>query len=166
MDQAGRTCGTCTLCCKVMEVGEIAKPQGAWCAHCTPGKGCAIYDARPGECHTFQCEWLLNDAMGPEWKPEKSKFVLVRRRGRIVAHLDPATPSAWRKSPYREGFAHLVQQVLSGNELVYVAVNRHYTLLLPDREVDLGELSNQDEVALKMVQTPRGMEYQVEIHRP
>jgi hypothetical protein len=148
-----------------MGIGEIAKPQGRWCPHCTPGRGCAIYGARPGECRTFQCEWLANDSWSADWKPEKSKIVLARTAGRIIAHVDPATPSAWRKSPYREGLARVMQQVMVHNELVYVAVNRHHILLLPDREVDLGDLSDQDEVALKVVQTPQGPAYQVELRR-
>ena len=30
----GRTCGTCTLCCKAVAVEELAKPIGDWCPHC------------------------------------------------------------------------------------------------------------------------------------
>src|SRR5262249_50752592 len=40
-----RGCDGCTLCCKVMEVKEIAKPGGKWCAHCKTGTGCGIYDS-------------------------------------------------------------------------------------------------------------------------
>src|SRR4051794_24207443 len=40
----GRSCGTCTLCCKVVGVLEIDKPGGVWCRHCVSGKHCAIYD--------------------------------------------------------------------------------------------------------------------------
>jgi hypothetical protein len=38
-----RSCGSCTLCCKLMPVllddGED-KPAGEWCKHCTKGVGC------------------------------------------------------------------------------------------------------------------------------
>ena len=43
-------------------------------------------------------DWLRNEALGPEWKPEKSKIVLVSRYGRMVAYVDPSTPTAWKKS--------------------------------------------------------------------
>ena len=43
-----RTCGDCTLCCKVMAIEELAKPVGTWCPHCKPGRGCRIYPDRPG----------------------------------------------------------------------------------------------------------------------
>jgi len=39
---AGRACGTCTLCCKVVAVTELAKAAGQWCLHCRPGRGCSI----------------------------------------------------------------------------------------------------------------------------
>ena len=74
---AGRACGTCTLCCKVIAVVDFDKPPGVWCPHCVRGKGCGIYETRPTDCRTFFCEWMLTTSLGPEWKPERSKFALV-----------------------------------------------------------------------------------------
>jgi hypothetical protein len=34
---AGRSCGSCSLCCKVMPVQELSKPAGQWCVHAVPG---------------------------------------------------------------------------------------------------------------------------------
>ena len=53
-------CESCTLCCKLVGVKEIAKPPGKWCPHCAPGKGCGIYQERPAMCAAFQCLWLAN----------------------------------------------------------------------------------------------------------
>src|SRR4029450_3980750 len=73
----GRTCGTCTLCCKVYPVvPDLDKPRSVWCPHCVAGKGCGIHVKRPNICRTFFCNWLLDEALGPEWKPERCKFVL------------------------------------------------------------------------------------------
>jgi hypothetical protein len=160
-----RRCGTCTMCCKVMGIKEIEKPSGQWCPHCLPRKGCAIYDGRPAECRTFNCDWLTAEALGPEWKPEKSKIVLVSRYHRTVAYVDPASPGAWKKSPYYERLMALMQVALPDNRLVYVSVAERYTLLLPDRHRKLGPLGPDDEVLLKTVRTARGLEYQVEVKR-
>ena len=160
-----RECGTCTMCCKVMGIKEIEKPSGQWCPHCLPGRGCAIYQDRPGECRSFMCDWLQAEALGPEWKPEKSKIVLVSRYHRMVAYVDPATPTAWKKSPYLERLMALMRVGLPDNRLVYVSVAERYTLLLPDRFEELGPLANDDEVLLKMVRTATGMEYQVDVKR-
>ena len=58
-----RPCGSCSLCCKLMSVGDgpdaeknawFVKPGGVWCPYCKPGKGgCSIYEQRPVECRTF-----------------------------------------------------------------------------------------------------------------
>src|SRR5262245_197346 len=55
-----RTCGDCTLSCKVMAIEALAKPASAWCSHCRPSHGCAIYPERPTECEDFACLWLVN----------------------------------------------------------------------------------------------------------
>ena len=44
----GRACGTCMMCCKVPYIKEFEKPAGVWCRHAVPGKGCGIYESRPG----------------------------------------------------------------------------------------------------------------------
>jgi hypothetical protein len=160
-----RECGTCTMCCKIMGIKEIEKPSGQWCPHCLPGKGCGIYQDRPTECRTFMCDWLQAEALGPEWKPEKSKIVLVSRYGRMVAYVDPSTPTAWKKSPYLERLMTLMRLGLAENRLIYVSVAERYTLLLPDRFEELGPLANDDEVLLKTIRTAKGLEYQVEVKR-
>src|SRR5258708_36396047 len=73
----GRSCGTCTLCCKAVGVVEIAKPGGVWCRHCVSGKRCTVYETRYVSCRTFYCEWMVQKALGPEWKPDRAKFVLA-----------------------------------------------------------------------------------------
>src|SRR5215831_7728616 len=73
----GRSCGDCSLCCKVMGIAALDKPEGVWCGHFARGVGCAIYADRPQECRAFVCQWLVNANFGPEWKPNKCKMVLV-----------------------------------------------------------------------------------------
>ena len=65
----GKTCGSCTLCCKVVGVAELKKPADVWCGHCNKAKGCKIYDTRPQECRTFYCLFLLG-ALLMIWCPE------------------------------------------------------------------------------------------------
>jgi hypothetical protein len=39
-----RSCGTCSLCCKLPYVAELNKPINTWCPHARPGHGgCSIY---------------------------------------------------------------------------------------------------------------------------
>ena len=74
---AGRACGTCTLCCKVVAVTELAKAAGQWCVHCRPGRGCGIHPTRPFVCRGAYCEWMICKGLGPEWKPEKAMAVIL-----------------------------------------------------------------------------------------
>lgn len=54
-----RSCGPCSLCCKVMAVSAIPKGRGVWCPHASrTGEGCKVYDDRPNECRTWSCAWL------------------------------------------------------------------------------------------------------------
>ena len=160
-----RACGTCTMCCKILGIGALHKPGGQWCPHCQPGTGCGIYDTRPAECRTFHCDWLRNEALGPEWKPEKSKIVLASSGKKILAYVDPSSPTAWRKSPFIERLTALMQAALPDGVLVYVAVANRYTLLLPDRQEEIGLLGPKDEVMLKTFRTPQGLQYEVEVLR-
>ena len=53
----GRTCGSCTACCKVLGVEELGKLEGQQCPHVCAG-GCSIYKKRPESCREFECLWL------------------------------------------------------------------------------------------------------------
>ncbi len=150
----GRACGTCSLCCKVVGVEELAKPIGAWCLHCVRGKGCAIYDARPPSCRRFHCQWLLADGLGPEWKPERAKFALLKsENGRhLTAFVDPGFPSAWRRSPYYENLKQWAAdgaRNLADLHLVNVMIGPRCTVILPDRDVDLGILGADEMIRLE-----------------
>ena len=162
---AERHCGSCTLCCKLMGVAALEKPLGAWCPHCLPGKGCAIYEGRPQECRHFHCAWLVDVGLGEEWYPKKSKIVMTLEPDRIVAHVDPGAPDAWRRQPYFAVLSQMMQAGLGRGRLVYAAVNAHHILLLPDRQEDLGLLGAADAVELATVAKTGGLEYRVTVRR-
>jgi hypothetical protein len=73
---ASRECGDCTLCCKLLGVKKISKPQGQWCQHCQIGKGCKIYAQRPKECEDFTCLWWAG-LIPEELKPNKVHAVFT-----------------------------------------------------------------------------------------
>lgn len=153
----GRACGSCTLCCKLIAVTALAKPPGTWCAHCVRGEGCGIYDARPAECRTFFCHWMLEKGLTPDWKPEKAKFALVTSAGgHITAFVDPGSPTAWRKPPY---FETLKRWSLEGTRaaparIVTVRIGTRAIVVRPDREIDAGHVGPDD--ALRLEAGPGG----------
>jgi hypothetical protein len=140
----GRTCGTCTLCCKVIAVADFEKQPGVWCSHCVRSKGCGIYETRPTDCRTFFCEWMLEKGLGPEWKPERSKFALVMGEGgHVTAFVDPGFPSAWRNAPFLQTFKRLATE-----RVVTIRIGAKVTVVLPDREIDLGAVGPDESVRL------------------
>jgi hypothetical protein len=71
---SSRTCGSCTACCKALEVREINKPRAKWCEHCAIGSGCAIYPERPLSCQEFRCEWLKGFGTERD-RPDRTKVI-------------------------------------------------------------------------------------------
>lgn len=149
----GRACGTCSLCCKVGAVAEFSKPAGRWCTHARPGKGCAIYTSRPVGCRGIYCYWMLSADLGPAWKPDVAKFAIFLHNGgtRLTAHVDPGSPAAWRREPYYstlKRWAVTAAQQRPHLHLIDVMVGDKLTVILPDREVEIGVLAADEMVAL------------------
>jgi hypothetical protein len=114
-----RSCGACSLCCKLSYITELNKPIDCWCPHARPGNGgCSIYPDRPHSCRNFVCGWLLDELELPdEWFPARCKMIISPRVwGHNVAEtgflitVDPAYPNAWRRKPYYEQLLALARQ--------------------------------------------------------
>src|SRR3954468_5954361 len=148
----GRSCGTCSLCCKVPHIAELDKPAGKWCAHCRPGKGCGIHATRPVSCRGFYCEWMTSKGLGPDWKPDRCKFMLSKTNdGRnLTAHVDPGFPNAWRAKPYYENFKIWAAEAAKKTplHLVAVMIGQRVTVVLADGEVELGVLAPDEFVEI------------------
>lgn len=105
-----RTCGDCSLCCRLMGIAELNKPVNQWCPHCAvldkPSRaGCKIYESRPPSCAGFQCMWLMEENIPDSLRPDKCGVLFFypdpNERGAetldaIHAKCDPKRPDAWR----------------------------------------------------------------------
>ncbi len=163
----GRTCGTCMMCCKVPAIEEFAKPPGAWCRHAVAGKGCGIYAERPGSCRTFYCSWMQDDSFGPEWKPEKAKFVVYMQSNAINLQIavDPSFPNAWTRAPYYARIKKWAADGAARGQFVFVRIGMRMIAVLPDREVDLGRVEATDELMVSRQPAAAGFVYGVEVKR-
>jgi hypothetical protein len=160
---AGRGCGTCTLCCKVFHIPELAKPAGAWCGHCAQGVGCRIHASRPAQCRDFFCLWLTDGAIPAEWKPERSKMVLslFPANGFIYVQVDPGYPQAWRKAPYYDHLRRWAKELNAKNRHIIAFVNDHATLIMPEEAIPLGRMTATDNFRLEPAFGPNGPTYRV-----
>jgi Fe-S-cluster containining protein len=102
---AGERMRSCMMCCNAPPIKALDKPAGKWC-NAVHGKGCGIYEDRPAVCSAFYCEWMRNPGLGPEWKPDKAKFVVSILPNFPYIWSTPGSPNAWREPPY---FAQITQ---------------------------------------------------------
>jgi hypothetical protein len=100
MPSPERSCGDCSLCCKLPYVHELNKSIDTWCPHARPGRGgCSIYATRPTTCRAYVCGWLAGVG-GDEWFPARCKMTLTDNAQGHLVTVDPAFPNAWRREPY------------------------------------------------------------------
>ena len=147
-----RRCGTCTLCCKLLTIPEFGNPSGQWCPHCVKGRGCTLYPDWPNECRTFFCGYLLWPELGEHWLPSRSKLVVAFKPDgmEIVIHVDPGVPNAWRAEPYYSGNPWAGRSRREGRPTRYLCRSGEgSSWSLPDREVDLGVVAEDERIAIQ-----------------
>jgi len=157
---AGRSCGECTLCCKLIGVTELDKPKGIWCKHCDVGVGCKIYANRPAECRAFHCGYLVNDRLGEHWKPSRSKMVVTTDGPSVTIYVDPGRPGAWRVEPFQSELKHLAQQAMRDNAQILVQQGKNTIVILPDGEKNIGVLSDDQAVVTAESAGPSGAQFE------
>jgi hypothetical protein len=146
----GRSCGTCSLCCKVYSVKELEKPAGQWCIHSVRGSGCSNHISRPHVCRQFFCSWRVDPNLGPEWKPEVSRFVLSAdpKYQALTVMLDPGMPLAWKREPYYSVLKKFSEVFFRINNKLLVNLKGHITVVLPDRDVPIGVIMPGEEIVI------------------
>jgi hypothetical protein len=145
-----RACEDCTLCCKIMSIDELEKPVGSWCKHCNVGNGCKIYDERPAECRTFNCLWLIDERLGPQWKPNKSKIVLTTSKDGLEIRCDPGFSDAWRKEPFRSQIYKWAEAGELRDVTVLVIAGEKMTLVTRSREFNLGIVRSDERIVREL----------------
>lgn len=155
------------LCCKVLYIKDFEKPPGVWCRHAAAGKGCTIYAERPSSCQTFYCLWMLDGTFGPEWKPERAKFVVsVQPNGvNLLVAVDPGFPNAWTKPPYYDRIKSWAREGAEQGRFVFVRIGRRLIVVLPDRDTDIGEIGNDDDIQIARRLGPAGFDYTIDVSR-
>jgi Fe-S-cluster containining protein len=146
----GRSCGSCSLCCKVLPVQELSKPAGQWCIHSAPGSGCSVHADRPHACREFFCAWRLDPNLGPEWKPEVCRFVLSADSAyqALMVMADPWMPLAWKREPYYSRLKQFSEICFRQDRKVLLNVRGNITVILPDREVPIGVIVPGEEIVI------------------
>ncbi|NLR72876.1 hypothetical protein HGI47_18530 [Novosphingobium sp. ERN07] len=144
----GRSCGTCSMCCKVLAIEELKKPFGVWCQHVRKGKGCSIYADRPPSCAAYGCGYLYWSETGEHWFPSRAKMVVeLEDDSRLLVRVDRATPNVWRTQPYYADIKRWARIAELHGQQVAVMVGRNMTIVMAEHDVDVGFVS-EDEVVI------------------
>ena len=147
MSKQQRECGSCTLCCSVLGIEEIAKPRGQWCRHCQVESSvsdvavvCAIYQQRPLECRGFECLWLRGK-LDDSWFPHHCKIVVYtepsKPRNRLIFDVDPDFPDRWREAPYHATIRAAALRGMGENFAIIVMVGGRQWRILPNQDVEI-----------------------------
>ncbi|PZQ58094.1 MAG: zinc/iron-chelating domain-containing protein [Phenylobacterium zucineum] len=150
-----KTCGSCTLCCKVLAVEALGKPVGTWCQHRT-ARGCGIYEDRPAACRSFECIWLMDPEMPHRFRPDQTKVVLDQDAEArwLVARCDPANPQAWRRGAIYQALKTYARSTWGTGRIVLAVAGRQTWLVAPEVEIDLGDVP--PEAGIRVVERPDG----------
>lgn len=133
-----RRCGSCSLCCTLLRVDELAKPAGIPCEKLREGGGCGIHPSRPGICRSYRCAWLegrFDESDRPDLLGALVDF--LPRGGGLELVIVEARPGAFEGSPRLQAIADAHRETLTVRVSDTLAVDdpdRPYRLLLADGE--------------------------------
>jgi hypothetical protein len=139
-----KTCGSCTVCCKLISVKELNKPAGTPCQHCNIGRGCAIYQDRPHSCRAWSCGWLVTPDMRDEYRPDRCGFVLMAplTNGKALQlSVD------WKRIREKPRLKNTMQKFVdavtrSGTSVVWIAPDRKLRAVLAPGHTEQGLLQD------------------------
>ncbi|MCB2049511.1 MAG: hypothetical protein KDE32_14990 [Novosphingobium sp.] len=133
-----------------MNVPAFGKPSGNWCPHVRKGQGCSIYDSRPDCCASFVCGYLAWPQAGEHWNPARCKMVIYALdKTRLVIEVDPDTPNVWKLDPHYSDIKRWAREaVQTRTQQLIVQVGNRIIAVLPDQDIDLGILDDNEVVAI------------------
>jgi len=142
-----KSCGDCSLCCKLLGIAEIDKPAGKWCPNFKRGSGCGVYHQRPAACASFECLWLDSEKLDDRWRPDRAHFVMYTEQDgrRLNVVVDAATPDAWRREPYYSRLKAMSARAHDGHELL-ISIGDRRIVVFPDQEADLGLVNPEHKI--------------------
>ena len=103
---AARECGTCSHCCTVLRVDELAKHAGSDCVHQRGDAGCTIHATRPSICRAYECLWLQGGLEDDERPDQTGGIVDLETTGiGLRLGIREVRPGAFDDSPALQAIA-------------------------------------------------------------
>jgi hypothetical protein len=77
---------------------------------------------------------------------------------RLAAYVDPSRPNAWKAEPYYGQLKRWARLAVAKKDQVVVYVGRRAIVILPNEDVDLGIIGEDEEIVTGERNTPIGLE--------
>lgn len=135
-----KTCGDCSLCCKLVAVESLSKPAYTPCRHLHAEGGCAIYGSHPLDCQAFRCGWLDFQDLGDDWRPSRSGFLIrVEMAAKLLCiDVDPDRPDAWRQPEFYGTIKEWSQMAWTKQGQVMVYIGLQAWAVFPEEDLFIG----------------------------
>lgn len=75
-------------------------------------------------------------------------LVAEEDENRVVIHVDPSRPNAWRDRPYYDEITRWSAMAARQGQSIMVIVGGRSTIVFPDREVDLGIVAEDERIVI------------------
>lgn len=128
-------CGSCNLCCLLLDIKSLAKPAHILCWNTGLHGGCAVHKEKPEVCAGFKCLWLQSqDYPDPltrgirSTRPDQCHVMFIvdpENENHRFCHVDPAHRSAWRQPPVSD---YIDKALASGMTIDVVVGDLHIRL--------------------------------------
>jgi hypothetical protein len=110
-------------------------------------------------CRDFFCGYLQSDTLTDAWLPAKAHFIVTGEPSGIVLYVDPASPDAWKAAPFYERIKEWAMHGVPRKRQVTVRIGRRTIAVLPDKDVDLGNMEPGDTIEWEARRGPTGRVY-------
>ena len=92
-------CGSCTLCCELLDIPWMESPPNHTCVECVVGKGCRIFKTAPKKCLEYDCLYSESDIMQLSLRPDNIHVIFEKITDEIYLGLVSSKyPDAWKTS--------------------------------------------------------------------
>jgi hypothetical protein len=112
-------------------------------------------------CRNWTCNWILEPALGPRVAAADQQMILYYENEgrRLCVRVDPGYANAWRREPYYSQLKECARRIAEAHKQVVVYIRKKAIVILPDNDVDIGDLDVGDQIWVGAQNTPAGKKW-------
>ena len=112
-------------------------------------------------------EKMILPELDQTWHPLVSKMMVDQEEegNRISIHVHPDFPLKWREEPYYSQIKKWSVFAVDHQAQVIIYVKDRVTVVLPNKEIDLGEVDPEDHIMVGELDVPVGRDWNAYIRK-